>query len=61
MADPRTPYVFFGLVYDVNRTTLVGGAIVKIKNGRTGDTQSFTTNELGEYTLDLATLLVSIQ
>ena len=54
MADQKNLYTLVGHVYDINRTTVVDGAKVKITNARTGDTQIDTTNELGEFTIELA-------
>jgi len=53
MTDPKNLFTLHGIVYDIG-DSVVDGATVKIENTRNGDKQTYTTNELGEYTFEIS-------
>jgi len=53
---PSFPYPVDGVVYDIDGSTLVSGAIVVALDVTTAEKISTTTNALGQFQLDLANL-----
>ena len=51
MATPSTPHLIYGIIYSFSGTA--GDTIpLLITNSRTGDTQTTTSNEFGQYVID---------
>jgi hypothetical protein len=53
---PSIPYPIDGIVYDIDGSTVVSGAMVVVLNTTTHEKTSTTTNSLGQFILDLANL-----